>query len=171
MKTIPDYPNYAITQSGKVWVKIRYDGQGRKAGGKWLRPAPCKRGNYPVVTLSKNNNKRTFCIHTLVLEAYIGKRPVGKECRHLDGNPQNNNLDNLCWGTHSENMLDRALHGTSNRGERQGRSKLTERDVRLIIYINKTKLFLQNDIGILFGVGLSSISSIVRKKIWKHIWR
>lgn len=109
MKTIKDYPNYAVTKDGRVKVKLRIDSQQRKAGNHWLKPATSKRG-YPVVTLSKNNNKKTFCLHTLVLNAYVGKRSVKKECRHLDGNPQNNNLNNLCWGTSQENSNDTRLH-------------------------------------------------------------
>lgn len=29
------------------------------------------------------------------------------ECRHLNGNPVDNRLENLCWGTHSENEYDK----------------------------------------------------------------
>lgn len=33
-------------------------------------------------------------------------------CRHLNGNPYDNRLENLAWGTPSENMLDKVRHGT-----------------------------------------------------------
>jgi DNA-binding CsgD family transcriptional regulator len=33
-------------------------------------------------------------------------------CRHLDGNPANNHISNLGWGTNSENTQDRLEHGT-----------------------------------------------------------
>ena len=33
-------------------------------------------------------------------------------CRHLDGNPHNNRLDNIVWGTVVENEADKVRHGT-----------------------------------------------------------
>jgi hypothetical protein len=53
-------------------------------------------------------------LHRLVLLAFVGPCPEGKECRHLDGNRQNNRLTNLCWGTRSENAQDRVRHGWRN---------------------------------------------------------
>lgn len=51
-------------------------------------------------------------VHQLVLEAFVGPRPEGHEGCHHDGDPTNNRLDNLHWGTKSENNLDRVRHGT-----------------------------------------------------------
>lgn len=33
------------------------------------------------------------------------------ETRHLDGDPGNNALSNLCWGTRQENAQDKVRHG------------------------------------------------------------
>jgi len=33
----------------------------------------------------------------LVLLAFVGPCPEGYECRHLDGDPANNHVDNLRW--------------------------------------------------------------------------
>lgn len=69
---------------------------------------PC---GYPRVTLY-NGRHQNFCVHTLVMLAFVGPRPKGMHCRHLDGNPTNNSLSNLEYGTVTENQLDRARHGT-----------------------------------------------------------
>jgi len=53
-------------------------------------------------------------IHRLVLETFIGKRPKGMVCRHLDGNSCNNKLSNLKWGTQKENIADAFKHGRLN---------------------------------------------------------
>jgi len=42
--------------------------------------------------------------------AFRGSCPLGMEAIHLDNNPQNNHLENLKWGTHSENQTQ---YGTS----------------------------------------------------------
>lgn len=114
MKTIPGFPNYSITKDGQVWSKPR---RGSSTKGLYLRPASKKKG-YLFVVLYKERKKCQRHIHSLVLETYIGSCPIGMQCRHLDGNPQNNNLDNLCWGTPKENQQDRFVHGTSNLGRR-----------------------------------------------------
>lgn len=70
-----------------------------------------------------------YFAHRAVLEAFVGQRPQGMQCRHLNGNPKDNRLENLCWGTAQENSDDRRLHGTLPVGERSGTHKLTEVDV------------------------------------------
>ncbi len=54
-------------------------------------------------------------VHRIVLEAFVGKKPAGKECRHLDNNPANNHLCNLAWGTALENKMDAGFRGVSQR--------------------------------------------------------
>jgi hypothetical protein len=43
--------------------------------------------------------------------AFVGPRPPGLEIRHLDGDPGNNALNNLRYGTRSENLVDKSYHG------------------------------------------------------------
>lgn len=45
-------------------------------------------------------------VHRLVASAFLGPCPGGQEVRHLDGNPQNNAVTNLAYGTRTENILD-----------------------------------------------------------------
>lgn len=51
-------------------------------------------------------------VHQLVLETFVGPRPEGQETRHLNGDPADNRLENLCWGTPKENHADQISHGT-----------------------------------------------------------
>jgi hypothetical protein len=69
-------------------------------------------GGYYKLDLSDGDKRSRRFVHHLVLEAFVGPRPVGCECRHLDGNSRNNALANLAWGTAAENMVDKVLHGT-----------------------------------------------------------
>lgn len=67
---------------------------------------------YWVATLHKDGARKNRMAHVLVLEAFVGPRPEGMETRHLDGNPKNNRLENICWGTPVENAADKKRHGT-----------------------------------------------------------
>lgn len=64
------------------------------------------------INLCKDGKLKTKFVHRMVLEAFVGPCPEGMECLHIDGNPANNCVDNLSWGTRGENMLDRVRHGS-----------------------------------------------------------
>lgn len=70
---------------------------------------------YLTVGLSDGEVQRTRYVHQLALEAFIGPRPDDMETRHYDGNPLNNYLDNLVYGTPKKNGEDRSRHGTAGR--------------------------------------------------------
>ncbi|EGQ4394612.1 HNH endonuclease [Staphylococcus pseudintermedius] len=55
------------------------------------------------VTLWKNGKSKGFLVHRLVAFAFI-PTIKGKNCiNHIDGNPKNNNVENLEWCNHLEN--------------------------------------------------------------------
>lgn len=68
-------------------------------------------GGYFRVKVSKRGKAKSILVHRAVLEAFVGPCPEGMETRHLDGNPKNNRLDNLVWGTSQQNKLDTARQG------------------------------------------------------------
>jgi hypothetical protein len=95
-------------------------------------------------------------VHIAVLTAFVGPRPERHECRHLDGNRQNNDLSNLCWGTAYENNLDRIKQATVAYGERHGNCKLSDADVEVIMSSGiQTK-----DLTRRFGVAKATIIKI-----------
>lgn len=63
------------------------------------------RGNgYLSVMLSKKGKSKNYTVHSLVAEAFLGKPQKGLEIDHIDGNKTNNNVLNLRYITHSDNM-------------------------------------------------------------------
>ena len=126
-----------------------------------------RRRFYPIVVLrNKRGVLKWFTVHSLVLETFIGPRPKGMECCHFpDRDPWNNCLDNIHWGTPSENQMHRVLHGSSNRGEAHGMSKLTERIVRRIRLLHNQGL---NNAAIGRRLNLSSelVGKIIRGDRW-----
>lgn len=50
-------------------------------------------------------------VHRIVLSTFNRLPKEKEQCRHLDGNPLNNHIANLKWGTQSDNWDDRKRHG------------------------------------------------------------
>ena len=109
--------------------------------------------------------RQSWQIHRLVLTVFDGPCPPGMECRHLDGNPLNNRLSNLKWGTHTENMADTILHGTKPAGPSHGRSKLKEEQVMQVKGMYDSGM-LQYEIAERLGVTPGIINGIISGKIW-----
>ena len=70
------------------------------------------KGGYRRVGLTVNNRTRHFYVHRLITLAFLGEIPDGLETRHLNGNPVDNRLENLTYGTPSRNQFDSVDHGT-----------------------------------------------------------
>lgn len=101
-----------------------------------------------------------------MLLAHEGERPDGQQVRHLDGNPANNQLANLCYGTPRENQADRVRHGTHCRGSQHPQSKLTEEDVAEIRRLGDQR---HAALAKRFGVQRNTISRILQRKSWTHV--
>ena len=164
---------YLVSSHGRVKsveriIQIREGVYGRRKA-KYLKPIKLKYGHL-TVNLNKDGKMKHRYVHQLVMEAFVGPCPEGMEVRHFpDRNPANNQLDNLRYGTHQENMADRVIHGTVARGERGGRTKLTEAEVQQIRQLCTEKKQTQSEIGKMFGICSGQINLIHRRKTWRHL--
>lgn len=90
---------------------VRSDGIVQNRRGRMMRVSSHEAG-YPVVNLWSGGSARVRYMHELVLLTFVGPRPPGMLIRHLNGDPRDSRLENLAYGTPSENQLDQVLHGT-----------------------------------------------------------
>lgn len=131
-----------------------------------MKPSPTQFGHRKV-TLYRHGRPVTRLVHRLVLEAFAGPIPPGMVTRHLDGDPANNQLKNLSWGTQAENLQDAVRHGTTTRGEVAVLSKLRTEDV-LDIRASKGKKFARI-LAEEYGVSKSLIEKIWQRKTWSWL--
>lgn len=116
------------------------------------------------VSLCRNAKAVDRFIHTLVLEAFIGKRPAGFDCCHNDGNPSNNELTNLRWDTKKANQADRVKHGTMSFGEKNPASKLTADQVERIRIDSRSQSAIAKE----YGIVQQTVSKIKNGHMWKR---
>ncbi|MGV8972266.1 MAG: HNH endonuclease [Rhodoglobus sp.] len=67
---------------------------------------------YLNVDLYLNGSRQIRTVHSLIAETFLGPRPDGHLVRHLNGNALDNRIENLQYGTPSENAYDSVAHGT-----------------------------------------------------------
>lgn len=159
LRDIPGIRDYKAGSDGEIYSL--------KTGVPYkLSAGKSNRFGYLNVAICQDGTQKSKKVASLVASAFLGPKPdESLEIRHLDGNSLNNKPCNLAYGTKSENERDKNLHGTSNAGERQGRSKLTRTDVEAIrnLYGYGMK---QKTIARLFGISKSHVSHIVNHNCW-----
>jgi hypothetical protein len=86
------------------------------------------RGGYLELQLCKEGKSRTFKVHRLVMLAFAGEPPEGKtEVDHIDGDRENNRIENLEYVSKKENYMRMA----ENQGRFAFASRLEELEQRV----------------------------------------
>lgn len=160
-KNILGHKGYQVSNLGRVRSLDRFVQYEKRNGNSFSRfhkgkiLSPLNNTKYGHVLVYLTNRKREY-VHRLVLRAFIGKCPKGKETRHLNSKPRDNKLINLKYGTRSENAIDL--------------SKTNKRKLKMenILMIRKFKVNSKNAIKLSdkFNVSKNTIYCIWRKKVW-----
>ena len=98
-------------------------------------------------------------VHRIICEAVHGPAPSpDHEVAHTcgKGNLGCVNPSHLEWKTHVANVADTLLHGTRNRGERNGQTKLTEEEVLQIFALKG--VLSQSAIAVMFGITRANVA-------------
>jgi len=170
------YPGYSITRSGSVFTHRKRLGAGRGHGCRRLicrdywRPLArfIGHGGYYKVSISVDGKQRSVGVHALLMDAFCRPRLAGEEVRHLDGNPRNNAIGNLAYGTRKENAQDRLKNGRAMRGSDGPSAKLTEPQVVLSRALSADGLSTRS-LAKRFGVCATTMARVLNRETWKHV--
>lgn len=152
--------------SGEHRSKANYEQQ----MGRWTPPA--SRDLQPMspdageqghlrVTLYRDGTPSRELVHRLVLTAFVRRGLPSEQGRHLDGDPSNNVVSNLAWGTQADNWKERKRHGNH-----RSYAKLTDADVRTIRHRSESgegPASIARD----YPVTATQISNIARGRQWQ----
>lgn len=102
---------YQASSIGRIKSLARKVGVTSKLGNKFMRNIPeriLSPGNHSAgyLFVKLDRKKRGRPVHQLVARAFMGMPPDGMEVLHSNGNRKDNRIENLRYGTHSENIID-----------------------------------------------------------------
>ena len=164
--------DYLVSDMGRV-----------KRGNRILSSRLCRLGYVRCNILVPVRRIRT--VHSLVAEAFIGPRPVGKEVHHLNGDKTDNRPENLGYVTHAENIKadysegrrsspignPGRVFGAETRAKMRD-AKLGERHPRAVSIDTRKVLrmcregYTQSQVAVTMGVGRTTIHSILNGTHW-----
>lgn len=162
---------YQVSNMGRVrsYAFISWNGKSSFIKrGKTLKIATT--GGKARVSLYKGAKSKSQLVSRLVAIAFLPNRENKRCVCHKDDNPLNNDVKNLFWGTHQENMRDCIMKGRFNacKGEKHYDAKLTSKNVKIIKRLLLDGLSIR-EIAQQFFVHVATISDIKHKRTWKHI--
>lgn len=158
---VPGWPKYMAGSDGSI---LSLKGKLPRI----LKQTKRKKSEYSCVSLVNGRFKRSMNIHWVVLLAFCGPKPAGMVRRHIDGNPRNNSISNLAYGTHKKNSLDAIMHGTTLSGEKNKQSKYSESDIEKVRNLYFVDGLRQKEICKITGMKKCQVSGIVLGRSWKH---
>jgi hypothetical protein len=171
-REVPGFSSYLAGSDGSIFSCLAQV----RGGQKWVRGESWRQltggkghGGYPYVTIVRDDGRQASVpIHRMVLRAFRGPLPKGMVTRHLNGNPKDNRLCNLTYGTYAENAADRDIHKRTACGESSPKSKLTAAEVMEIRRLHASGMS-KHKLARMFPVSRSNIHHIVSRHSWASL--
>ncbi len=175
-KFIPGWEKYySVSNLGRIRSEKRFIDEKRAEGWKpkkyevkekILNPRLMKEGKgYWRVSLSRESKIKYIYVHRAVAWAFIGPQEKGIEVRHINGDSQDNILENICYGTKSENIADAKRHGTFPLLENRPGAKLTRDQAIEIVYAKGTLTEIAKN----YNVGSGVIRQVKMGETWASV--
>lgn len=124
-----------------------------------------KKFGYGVIAIERKSVKAT----RLMYYFFKGFVPETKLIMHSCDNPSCVNPSHLSLGTNQENINDSINKGRSARGERTGRAKLTEEQVREIRRTYHNGTASTYELSKVYKIDPSNVFRIINREYWKHV--
>ena len=166
-KRLENYPLYRIYENGEI---IKDKSNKNRNDFKHLKHTLSPKGYHTVYVYDKNMIGSSQRVHRLVAKAFVsGESDVNNVVNHIDGDKDNNRVENLEWcdvaynNRHAVEKLGKRL------GVENGCSKLTETQVSNIRLLYKVSNLSFSKIADIFDINPTTVSRIVNRKAWKHI--
>lgn len=107
-RDVPNYVGkYQVSSTGQVWsvprVVRRLGGRDNPIPGKLLTPNISSTGYVTVGLTDSDHHTTPVLVHRIVASAFIPNPSNKPQVNHIDGDKQNNCVDNLEWVTQFEN--------------------------------------------------------------------
>jgi len=173
-KVIPLFPDYEVSNFGRVRTlarEIRYvhavtkQEHFRQTTCRYLKIQMSAYG-YKFHQLYKDKKMHNVMVHRLVAITFLERKDGLDVVNHKDGNKHNNTVENLEWCTDAYNHKHATETGLKPFGERVGSSKLNDRMIYAIKYLNEMGISHGN-IAKAFQVSRSNITLICLGRTWK----
>jgi hypothetical protein len=132
--------------------------------GCWLWQRCLNNKGYGTTSI---NGKRIYA-HRKFWELKHGPIPDGQWVLHKCDNPACVNPAHLFLGNRRDNVDDMLQKGRSARGERSGKARLTEAEVREI-WRRRMAGERAQEIAYEFGISRQNVSDIFSARSWKHL--
>ena len=158
-KNIFGYDNYEVSITGEI----------RNKTTKRVKKQYIGSTGYYMVTFSLKGKSKPQRVHRIIAQAFIENIEKKPHINHIDGNKLNNDVSNLEWVNHKENMIHAVDSGLiDNLGSKNGMAKLNEKQVKEIKVL-LLKGLSQYKIAKLYNVSRSTILMIKLEKRWKQV--
>ncbi len=167
---------YQISNRGNVRSVDRFDGVHDRAGT--VIKQSLKPNGYLQVGLRKHNQRKWIGVHRLVAIHFIDNPENKPQVNHIDGNKQNNTVENLEWVTAKENQHHAARTGLRDnmpKGENHpaygkfGADSLSAKPVvRVDPVTGETKLYKAKILAKDDGFDVTAISKCCHGKLKTH---
>lgn len=168
---IPWASEYEVSDRGRVrsWLVPGHPQRRKAAEPHILQPMKNQDGYLKVTIPRPAGGRGPAPIHKLVLHLFAESNPTESTItRHLDGQKNNNRIDNLAYGTELENAVDALRHGQVRCGSSHYRARLSVQDVRFL-RTEMARRFSYAELAKKYDVSRSTIACAVRGRSWRCV--
>jgi len=136
-----------------------------------LNPGPDSKGYLQFAMALPGGRRVRMKVHRAVALSFLGPRPPKAQINHISGDKRDNRVVNLEYVSARSNVRhawEKGLRRAEQvQGERHGRAKLTDNDVRHIRLVGSTANIY--DLAERYGVTPQCIDSVLQHKTWRHV--